>query len=701
VATAVHDVVNHKAVGNDNINAELIKYGGREVCKFLFTFFTYLHRNEVHPRQWNLANVWPIHKKGDRRDWSNYRGISLLCTTFKIYETVLNTRLMHWAEEQCILTINQGGFRENRGCLEQFYVLYETLKRRNHRGDTTYACFLDFRKAFPSVDRDCLAYTLHHIGVRGRMWRILRSLYKDMKSKVLVAGGATPEYMGEVGLREGSVLSPAQFILFINGLAKEMARLGLGLQECEMWLGLLLYADDIVLLGRSRSELNQMLKVVSDFCATWRLRLNHDKCKVVVFGETKLQRARRHAQPTLCRWPCGLGFIEEKSSYQYLGIFLSHDLSWDVHHAYVVRGVWLRVNDSRRIGVRKDALPLATAINIWNSYGVPILRYGIALWGTKPFLRELDTMQRGALDPLLGIYRRGNGPLLLRELGLTSIHTEYVKECARLLRRMTSHESRDTLAFQFIGAVAMGDDFAERGATAGYPCLKALRTTAAIAGLLPQEVCAKCPQHVFKQYLDTTCAQREWDLLVGLTSTQREKRSAYVSRYIAMAMVGTTAGPMQGAAPLLDDDHPSAAILRNGRHRNELIRLRVGAGAVRDHHIELERLPGSRSRTRTPRHQRVCLHCNDASVDDVPHAFFHCTRSAFPRQVALLALAAQEAYEDWEELNETQQLSLLLLFSSPAELQLPNPDAVQAILGHWLTALLDSFITQPFRPLEN
>jgi hypothetical protein len=66
-----------------------------------------------------------------------------------------------------------------------------------------------------------------------------------------------------------------------------------------------------------------------------------------------------------------------------------------------------------------------------------------------------------------------------------------------------------------------------------------------------------------------------------------------------------------------------------------------------------------------------------------------------------LALAAQEAYEDWEELNETQQLSLLLLFSSPAELQLPNPDAVQAILGHWLTALLDSFITQPFRPLEN
>ena len=93
---------------------------------------------------------------------------------------------------------------------------------------------------------------------------------------------------------------------------------------------------------------------------------------------------------------------------------------------------------------------------------------------------------------------------------------------------------------------------------------------------------------------------------------------------------------------------------------------------------------------------------NDASVDDVPHAFFHCTRPALPRQVALLALAAQEAYEDWEELNETQQwLSLLLLFSSPAELQLPNPDAVQTILGQWLTALLDSFITQPFRPLEN
>ena len=119
----------------------------------------------------------------------------------------------------------------------------------------------------------------------------------------------------------------------------------------------------------------------------------------------------------------------------------------------------------------------------------------------------------------------------------------------------------------------------------------------------------------------------------------------------------------------------------------------------RGHHIELDRLPGSRQRTRTPRHIRVCLHCNNGSVDDVQHAFFRCLRSTFPRNVALQALVSDGAYDAWEDLTENQQLSLLLLCATPGKLSLPNPDAVSTTLGRWLTGVLDSFITQPFRPL--
>ena len=200
-------------------------------------------------------------------------------------------------------------------------------------------------------------------------------------------------------------------------------------------------------------------------------------------------------------------------------------------------------------------------------------------------------------------------------------------------------------------------------------------------------------------YLDTTCAQRAWDTLVGITVTQHANRSSHIDNYVQMAVAAEVAGPAQETAPFLCPIHPLGTVLRNGRQLHELLRLRIGAGAVRDHHVELHKPPGSRWRVRTPRLQRVCVHCNNGSVDDVPHAFFRCVRSSFSRTIAQQELVTAEAMEGWSQLAEHQRLSLLLLFCHPAALQLPSPGAVRLILGRWLTAMLDSFITKPFRPL--
>ena len=95
----------------------------------------------------------------------------------------------------------------------------------------------------------------------------------------------------------------------------------------------------------------------------------------------------------------------------------------------------------------------------------------------------------------------------------------------------------------------------------------------------------------------------------------------------------------------------------------------------------------------------LCSHRRITAAQAKQHAFFRCSRSTFPRNVALQALVPDGAYDAWEDLTENQQLSLLLLCATPGKLSIPNPDAVSATLGRWLTGVLDSFITQPFRPL--
>ena len=100
-----------------------------------------------------------------------------------------------------------------------------------------------------------------------------------------------------------------------------------------------------------------MLEQVHAFCREWRLRLNLTKCNVIVFGEKPEARIIRQSVPDQCRWKLGNGFIKETTKYKYLGIWLTYDLKWDVHRAYVRRKALCRMNEARKLGVRRGGAP--------------------------------------------------------------------------------------------------------------------------------------------------------------------------------------------------------------------------------------------------------------------------------------------------------------------------------------------------------
>jgi len=123
---AIGKLKSHKSPGIDEIPAELIKPGGGTICGEIHKLITSVWKKEKLPEEWKESIIVPIHKKGDKRDCNNYRGISLLPTTYKILSNILLSRLTPYAKE--IIGEHQCGFRRNRSTIDHIFCIRQILE---------------------------------------------------------------------------------------------------------------------------------------------------------------------------------------------------------------------------------------------------------------------------------------------------------------------------------------------------------------------------------------------------------------------------------------------------------------------------------------------------------------------------------------------------------------------------------------------
>ena len=190
-----------KASAGDGTKNEMFIHGGDAVMEPLLRLFNWLNECEQVPGDWGRALVCNIYKEGDVADPGNYRGISLISCLGKLYLSLWNDRITKHMEGQ--LAEEQGGFRPGRSTIDQAFVLHEALLRRRRAGMTSFLYFVDFSKAFDTVWRDGLWKRLWECDVRGKAWRIIRSLYRETCSSVLVDGSQTRWVPSHQGVRQG------------------------------------------------------------------------------------------------------------------------------------------------------------------------------------------------------------------------------------------------------------------------------------------------------------------------------------------------------------------------------------------------------------------------------------------------------------------------------------------------------------------
>ena len=185
------------------------------------------------------------------------------------------------------ITESQAGFREGYSTIDNVFILYAVISRYfNTKGKYLYVAFVDFQKAFDSVNRSILYKMLQTNGISGKLLNSIKAIYLSVKARVRTASGYTDTFQCPVGLRQGCKLSPILFIMFINDIEqvfRDSGVRGIQLFPDITELFLLMFADDLALLSDTVVGLQKQLNTLRTFCNQNKLTVNVEKTKVVVF----------------------------------------------------------------------------------------------------------------------------------------------------------------------------------------------------------------------------------------------------------------------------------------------------------------------------------------------------------------------------------------------------------------------------------
>jgi len=302
VERSLKKMKNGKAVGPDNLPAEVWKSLGKTGIKYLKQELNRIMAEEKIPDEWRKSTLIPVFKnKGDIMDCGNYRGIKLMSHSMKLYERVQETRLRNIVE----ISEEQFGFMKGKSTMDAIFALRQLQEKFREGQKELHCVFIDLEKAFDRVPREELYWCMRDKGVPEKYIRVVKDMYVRCETEVKCAAGSTEAFPVEVGLHQGSALSPFLFTIIMDSLTNEC-------RTRAPWQ--MMFADDIVLCAREKRELEEDLE-------QWRDALERRGMKV-----------SRLKTEYMCLNGSSTGSVEmlqkqlpEKAEFKYLGSTLQSD----------------------------------------------------------------------------------------------------------------------------------------------------------------------------------------------------------------------------------------------------------------------------------------------------------------------------------------------------------------------------------------
>jgi exonuclease III len=409
----VREIVAHMALGKaaDHLGLQLehFRFASDSLFVLLALCLSAVFCHGHMPKGSAHSVITPVlkDKNGDVSDPANYRPIALVTIFSKVLEHIIVRRM----EDVIDTTPNQFGFKKRHSTLMPVLLLKDMLKFYQQHGSNMYVAFLDVSKAFDRVRYATLFEKLSR-KLPGILLRLLIAWYSSQTACILWAGFTSDPFDVLNGVRQGGVLSPLLFNVYIDDLSISLNAIYAGCCLGKSLINHLLYADDIVLFAPSAKGLQKLLDACTLFAA------EHD----VIFNQTKSQvmliQSYQPSYANLCFRLSNM-ILSFTSHYKYLGHLITSDLCDDDDISKQIRSLYARANMILR---KFSAASVQTKVVLFNAFCSPI--YGCQLWHNyrKESLNRLRVAYNNALRLLLKMPRWTSASGLFVTNGAITFH---------------------------------------------------------------------------------------------------------------------------------------------------------------------------------------------------------------------------------------------------------------------------------------
>jgi len=405
----IKDIDTAKSTGMAHLSGKVVRDAFEAVPQHLTRMFNESLGQGIVPSEWKKATVVPIHKGGDRGAKGNYRPISLLPTPGKMLEKIVHRHVMEHLEANNLLNENQDGFRKNRSTTGTIARLTDKILKDRNNKKTTAAAFVDFTKAFDTVDHAILLEKLKIKGIHGQTLDWLANYLGERSQQTRIGEVLSQAANIKCGVPQGSVLGPLLFLVYIDDLKEWIAEDSINL-----------FADDTVITDSNRDEgtaiknLTAKLECLSEWCQVNKTTVNLGKTKVMLF--TPGTKNPHKIKPIRM----GEASINQVEHYKYLGMVLDSKLTYQKCLADVIKKtshkIWMLAK-TRYLLTRKMAL------SIYKTMIRPYFDYAdvVYMGGRGDQLAKLQRLQNRALKLCLGKEARTPTQAIHEEAKVTTL----------------------------------------------------------------------------------------------------------------------------------------------------------------------------------------------------------------------------------------------------------------------------------------